>query len=155
MGLIADVVTGNVIASAWGNAIRDRTAQHFASRAERDAQWAARPVGAVCVTDDLPGRPQVYDGTGWMTYQQAAVILSTNSAGVATLAYPVPFLEAPAVELTGTTDSTLMYVVGLALQGLNTPTTLAVRAYVLLVGSPPALGSNSAVGFHYLAVGHV
>lgn len=52
MGFTANVVDGNIILAAWGNEVRDRTLQVFATEAERDAQWAAPPNGAHCVTAD-------------------------------------------------------------------------------------------------------
>jgi hypothetical protein len=48
----ADVVAGADIVTTWGNEIRDRTAQVFATAAERDAQWPAPPDGAVSYTAD-------------------------------------------------------------------------------------------------------
>lgn len=47
-----DVAANEKIASVWGNEIRDRTIQVFASVAERDAQWPTAPNGAHCVTLD-------------------------------------------------------------------------------------------------------
>lgn len=52
MGFTANVVDGNIILASWGNEIRDRTVQVFATAAERDQQWAAPPTGAVCITVD-------------------------------------------------------------------------------------------------------
>lgn len=52
MGFTNNVVDGNIILAAWGNEIRDRTAQVFATAAERDSQWAAPPNGALAVTLD-------------------------------------------------------------------------------------------------------
>lgn len=52
MAFTPNVVDGNIILASWGNEIRDRTRQVFATPAERDAQWAAPPNGATCVTLD-------------------------------------------------------------------------------------------------------
>lgn len=52
MSKTLDVVAGNIIDDAWGNEIRDRTLQVFASTAERDSQWPTVPNGAVCLTVD-------------------------------------------------------------------------------------------------------
>jgi len=57
MGYTPNVVDGNIILASWGNEVRDRTRQVFATAAERDAQWAAPPNGAECVTLDT--------GTTW------------------------------------------------------------------------------------------
>jgi hypothetical protein len=48
----ADVALATNIDPVWGNEIRDRTTQVFASVAERDAQWLNPPNGSVCVTLD-------------------------------------------------------------------------------------------------------
>jgi hypothetical protein len=47
-----DVAAGQKIASVYGNELRDRTLQVFATVAERDAQYATAPNGAICVTLD-------------------------------------------------------------------------------------------------------
>lgn len=52
MAKTVDVVAGQKIASAWGNEIRDRTIQSFATVAERDASGWVAPNGAFCVTID-------------------------------------------------------------------------------------------------------
>lgn len=51
MAKTTDVVAGGSILSAWGNEVRDRTVQVFASAGERDA-WAA-PEGSVCFQTDV------------------------------------------------------------------------------------------------------
>lgn len=48
MALTPNVVDGAIIQASWGNQIRDRSNQIFATTAERDQQWAAPPDGAVC-----------------------------------------------------------------------------------------------------------
>jgi hypothetical protein len=55
------VAAGQKIASTWGNELRDRTRQVFATKAELDAQWPTAPVGAFAVTLD----------TGW-TWSRAS-----------------------------------------------------------------------------------
>ena len=64
MGFTANVVDGNPILAAWGNEIRDRTLQVFATVAERDQQWpaASAPAGAHCVTVDTMTRWQIKSG---------------------------------------------------------------------------------------------
>jgi hypothetical protein len=54
MAFTANVVDGNIILASWGNEIRDRTLQVFATVAERDSQWPSTvaPNGAHCVTLD-------------------------------------------------------------------------------------------------------
>ena len=49
---IDDVVPYNTIESGWGNAVRDRVVQTFATQAERDAHLASLPEGALCQQQD-------------------------------------------------------------------------------------------------------
>jgi hypothetical protein len=63
MALTTDVHPGDIVASPWGNEIRNRTMQVFASTAERDAQWVNPPNGAFCV---------VASGTDGTLYQRRA-----------------------------------------------------------------------------------
>lgn len=66
MGFINNVVPGAPIASTWGNAIRDRTVLQFASAAERAAQWASPPVGAVSYLTDTGALEAWYGASvGW------------------------------------------------------------------------------------------
>jgi hypothetical protein len=58
MGFTNNVVDGQIILASWGNEIRDRTMQVFATVAERDSQWPSPPNGAHCVTLDT--------GTVWL-----------------------------------------------------------------------------------------
>lgn len=52
MAFTPNVVDGNIILASWGNEVRDRSCQVFATAAERNSQWAAPPNGAICVTLD-------------------------------------------------------------------------------------------------------
>lgn len=92
MGFTADVVADAPIASSWGNEIRNRTIQRFASVAERTSQWPSPPEGALSYVDDSD-RLFVYTGSAWRyiaggaqplyaarMYRNAAV--STWGAGV-------------------------------------------------------------------------
>lgn len=47
MALTADVVAGTKILSSWGNEIRNRTIQVFATNAERDSQWPNAAAGSL------------------------------------------------------------------------------------------------------------
>ena len=67
MPLIADVAAGTIIQSAWGNRIRDRTVQYFASRAELTAGWPAAPQGALAYTNDT-NCLHVFRGGGWVLF---------------------------------------------------------------------------------------
>ena len=52
MAYTPDVIDGAIIQTSWGNEVRNRTMQVFATNAERDAQWLTPPNGAHCVTLD-------------------------------------------------------------------------------------------------------
>jgi hypothetical protein len=55
-GLIPDVVDGQLIESAWGNAIRDRTLERFDTKAALDAGWPSAANGSAAVTLDTNSR---------------------------------------------------------------------------------------------------
>jgi hypothetical protein len=63
-GWIPDVVPDQVIASAWGNQIRDRTVTPFANAAARNAAIVAPVVGMATFLDDTNAL-EVYDGALW------------------------------------------------------------------------------------------
>lgn len=65
MALIPNVVPQTRITSVWGNLIRDRTVEAFATKAELDAQWSAAPDGAVAITLDT-SRLWVRRGGLWL-----------------------------------------------------------------------------------------
>lgn len=77
MGFIADVIANAPILSAWGNSIRDRTVQQFASAAERSSQWSSPPVGAMSWIT-TPGLLSVYNGTAWVTITPQSATVATN-----------------------------------------------------------------------------
>ena len=73
----------NRVTSAWGNEIRDRTLQVFASVAERDAQWSAPPNGAEAITLDT--------NTLWLRRAGAwSPILNLAAGSVASGDSPLP-----------------------------------------------------------------
>lgn len=51
-GWVPSVAAGQVIESAWGNAIRDRLTHRFATVVDRDGSWPAPPNGAQAITLD-------------------------------------------------------------------------------------------------------
>lgn len=63
---IPDVVTGEVIASTWGNDIRDRAVQRYANAATRTASVPAPEEGALSYLLDT-NLVYVYDGAAWVT----------------------------------------------------------------------------------------
>lgn len=78
-----DVAANQKIASTWGNEIRDRTRQVFSTPAERDAQWAAPPNGASCVTLDTGTTWQRIAGAwqGVLQDRSGMVVVTTDAAG--------------------------------------------------------------------------
>lgn len=77
MAFTPNVVDGNVILAQWGNEVRDRTSQVFATAAERDAQWAAPPNGATCITLDTATQWRRLAGA-WTAVQPGTVVTSTT-----------------------------------------------------------------------------
>ena len=71
MGLTANVVANTPILSAWGNEIRDRSVQNFASAAERASQWVAPPEGAVSYLRDVD-LLSFWNGTAWLDFAAAS-----------------------------------------------------------------------------------
>lgn len=52
MPLTPNVLPGQPVASTWGNEIRDRTNQVFASKSSLDAEWGTAPDGSQAITLD-------------------------------------------------------------------------------------------------------
>ena len=67
MAEMPDVTTGEVVASEWGNDIRDRTVQRYANQADLDAKLATPNAGDMAWVDD-DGFMQIYDGVSWKTW---------------------------------------------------------------------------------------
>jgi hypothetical protein len=76
MAKTVDVAAGQKVASTWGNEVRDRTCQVFATAAERDAQWVTPPNGALCVCLDS-GAVMTRRGGRW----EIAAVPSTVNTG--------------------------------------------------------------------------
>jgi hypothetical protein len=64
-GWIPDVVPDQLIESAWGNKIRDRTATPFTNAAERATAIPAPKVGMLTYQIDA-ARLEVYNGAAWV-----------------------------------------------------------------------------------------
>ena len=92
MGLTPDVAAGTLIQSAWGNEIRNRTVQTFATQAEL-ATWAA-PNGAVAVTVDTGTQWQRIAGA-WVSLQGRVRVERTTAQAIPNnVVTAVPFQEA-------------------------------------------------------------
>lgn len=101
MSKTLDVVAGNIIDDAWGNEIRDRTLQVFATAAERDSQWATAPDGSTCITVDTYAR--------WIRRAGAWEPMWPRVVGYANPAAPGGTFGSTAVDVTGATVSVPLY----------------------------------------------
>jgi hypothetical protein len=132
-----DVAPNEKIASTWGNEIRDRTAQVFASNAERDSQWPAVPDGAVCVTVDT-GILWLRRAGVWVAISPGALPTAYSVATTAiTLAGTIQFIS-PLISLPPQHGSALIL---LQVQLNITAPPAAVSCAVQLSG-----GANGAAG---------
>ena len=114
MALIANVTPGNIIdANAWGNPIRDRTCQVFASVTERDQQWptGSAPDGAVCLTRDTYTVWKNLAGTGWRPVAPSTT--SRNVANIGTNYDPTKPLDLFTSRFTSTTDASGFFTLDL------------------------------------------
>src|SRR5262245_38149282 len=92
---IPDVVPDELIESAWGNSIRDRTVTPFANAAARDAAITTPKTGMVCWLTDHAAL-FVYDGTAWRTLPRGRLAAgsmpnSDNLPGANVVRISVPF----------------------------------------------------------------
>ena len=103
MGLTANVVANTPILSTWGNEIRDRSVQVFASIAERASQWPTPPAGATSQLSTAPGQLHVYNGTVWVQITPLAAAQNGTSTRTNTAYGDLADGAVPAVTiLTGT-----------------------------------------------------
>ena len=82
-GLIPDVVDGQLIETAWGNAVagaQGRVVHRFDNYAQVKAQWTAPPDGAVCVTVD-DGRLYVRRAGRWYTRASGTIASIASDSG--------------------------------------------------------------------------
>lgn len=129
-GLIPDVVDGQLIEAAWGNAIRDRTVERFDTYAALVAQWGSAAVGSVAVTMD----------NGWMWYRKNAT---------ATGWVPISHLPPVAtINLTGTGIATTPVVVGqFSIAAVPYPRMIGVTGHCVFTGS-----SSDVYELSYLSI---
>lgn len=81
MGLTPTVVDQALVEPAWGNELRDRSRQVFASVAERDSQWPAPPNGAACITLDTGTTWYRVAGAWVASYPPLGFVTSWNGPG--------------------------------------------------------------------------
>jgi hypothetical protein len=94
MALTPNVASAAPITSAWGNEIRDRSVQVFASAAARAAAWTSPPEGAVSYLADVDAL-DFWTGSAWRRtghlVQGGTTIVTTNGSGDAVINYPTAF----------------------------------------------------------------
>lgn len=85
MGITANVVADAPILASWGNEIRDRSVQNFASAAERAAQWTAPPEGALSFLRDS-NQLHVYNGA-WICITPVHHRMTTSTESRTNITY--------------------------------------------------------------------
>jgi len=87
MALTPNVAAGALIQSAWGNEIRDRTVQRFATFAELTAGWPDAAKGAVAVTLDTL-TVWVHTGTAWRAVPlRGKAVVTTDASAYCTITH--------------------------------------------------------------------
>jgi len=86
MGLTPDVAAGTLIQSSWGNEIRNRTVQVFATVTERN-NWIAPPHGAIAVTTDTNTVWQRTATTWVKVNARGRTAVTTDGNGEATITH--------------------------------------------------------------------
>src|SRR5262245_38553031 len=74
----ADVITGQEILAQWGNTIRDRSVQVFASVGARDSQYPPPHDGALCYTQ---AENTYWQGKGGAWVQMTVQAVGTGATG--------------------------------------------------------------------------
>lgn len=89
MAEIPDVIAGDPIEAAWGNQIRDRSLQRYATAAARDAANPAPVTGDMAwITTEaeegltVPGISEIHDGTAWRSFARQDGAVFETAAGV-------------------------------------------------------------------------
>jgi hypothetical protein len=150
MAKTVDVAAGQKVASTWGNEIRDRTRQVFASVAERDAQWSAPPNGATCVTLDT--------GTTWnrlagawqaVASDRAAMVVPTTDAGGEVVINFAPAFPASLASVVACLGFYSGFTVNIASPGAGA-NNVGFKARIYLNGAAQA---NTVIGLNYVAKG--
>jgi len=124
-GLIPDVVDGQLIESAWGNAVRNIGVARFDSFAALQAGWPAAPNGSRAITLDT-FRTYTKRGTGaagWQPDYASGLLAVTFSAGAGSITHDLG--RTPGVCLVNVGQSSVNF---LAVTG-RTATTISVAAW--------------------------
>ena len=139
MGLTPDVAPGALIQSSWGNEIRNRTIQQFATVAERNT-WLSPPTGSVCVTVDTL--------TIWVRAAGAWQALPARSRGVVTTNANG---EATVTHLMGGIPSVVLATPGSASVFLITENMTSTTFRVKATTAPGVPAANSSLSINWVA----
>lgn len=100
---IANVNTGETIASEYGNALRDRTVQRYANAAERATEHPSPTVGDLAFLADS-GTVEVFrSGTGWTNVDVGSEVNGHNQVD-GSLSLTTSFANAASVSLSIPSD---------------------------------------------------
>lgn len=103
MAEMPDVIAGEVIEVDWGNDIRDRTVQRYASVAARTASIPSPTEGDLSYLED-GNTVWVYNGSSWVQLLQVATLLGSDvevdgADAVSSIAVPASFGNVATVNL--------------------------------------------------------
>lgn len=84
---MTDVATGESVASAWGNNIRDRTIQRYATTAERTSLHSSPTAGDLAFMEDTGLVFVYYDGAWTPLAEQVDGLSESSGASALTTAY--------------------------------------------------------------------
>lgn len=125
MPLTPSVGTGQIITPTWGNDIRDRTVQRFASLAELNT-WATAPDGCVAyITDD--DSLLVREAGVWKWYVKSYPLATGNAAWITYAAPAAAGSSFSSVKIAGR-GITLAVSIGVATPGTSAAGTFANMA---------------------------
>lgn len=145
MAFTPNVVDGNIILAAWGNEIRDRTRQIFATAAELNAQWPGAPNGSMAVTLDTYTVWMRRAATWTPVQQRGSSTYTTNGAGDCVVNFPVLFQATPIVTMTNAYEAAAYIVVALNKTVGVGPNGFTFRAWSTIGNGANAANANVAL----------
>jgi len=98
---VPSVLPGEVIQSAWGNLIRDRTLQRYADQTELDISVPTPVAGEIAWLGD-PGAVFIFDGVAWVrqTADPKTPLIFSHAGDAEVLTGKQKYLEAVGSEIT-------------------------------------------------------
>lgn len=109
MARLADVVADQVIASAWGNQVRDQSVNYFTNAAQRTSTWTSPHEGAVSYLQDTD-QLSYYNGSAWVTL--GGPVVCTSSTRPTALYEGMLIYETDTDRLYVRRDTSWVYVAG-------------------------------------------